>query len=376
VVAAIIEGVDAGKLAGTITAGKAPDITKSPVPRYDLLDIEAYVAMSIQVVRGCPHDCEFCDVTARFGKVPRYKTDEQVKAELAAILATGFRGSVFVSDDNFIGKRKEAARVVAAIEAWQYARQSPFRFLTQADIGLAEEDELFSSMVNAGFYAVFIGFESPSAEALEGAGKTQNVNVNAPAACAKLRRAGIDPYGGFILGFDADNVESFERMFKFVSDCHLPVAMVGMLTAFPGTALWQRASREGRLISGSTGGDQFVISNVRPVGMSHRELVQGYRRLIKALYEPAEYFRRAESCIDELRPKRKWAVGLRDIYAVMRSIVMQGAFSKYAGIYRRFILKAFAEGKVGRAFILAIYFYHIRKYIRRVVLPRLDNELA
>src|SRR6266545_1164046 len=231
------------------TGGERPDLAQARVPRFDLVDLDAYSTFAIQVSRGCPFTCEFCDIIEVFGRVPRVKSPAQVVAELEALRRLGARGPLFLVDDNFIGNRRAAAKVLEAVSAWQR---------------------------EAGRTAVFVGIESPNAASLREAGKRQNLRMDAAEAVRTLTRAGLEVFAGFIVGFDHDDPSIFEQQAEFIAALPIPRAMVGMLLALPGTALWRRLEREGRLGSRASG-DQFDRPNFAPA-MGEAALVAGYRR--------------------------------------------------------------------------------------------------
>ncbi len=371
----LVADLEAGSLRPRYAASGQPDMRLSPVPRYDLLRRGAYCAMAVQISRGCPHLCEFCNVRMLFGRRPRYKTPEQVVAELQAICDTGYRGNVFFVDDNFIGDIRAAKAVLLAIRDWQNSRGRPFLFYTEADIRLAEKDELVDLMVESGFFAIFTGFESSSDAALKEAGKTQNVSVDAAAAVSRLRRKGLLVYGGFIVGFDADGPECFGRTNDLIDDCRIDFAMAGVLIAIPGTPLEQRLRREGRLLS-ETVGDSLGLTNIEPKRMTRLELLRGYRRLLERLYDPKRFFERAYASLVEWKQGVKRRLTVREVFAVPRSIIRQGVFSRYSLHYWKFLLRTLFRrpGKIARAFAMAISGHHFFRYTRRVVLPQLRAE--
>ncbi len=371
-IASLTEDVSSGALRPVYRASGPPEMTASPVPRYDLLRRKAYCAMAVQVSRGCPHLCEFCNVRMLFGRRPRYKAPAQVAAELQAILDTGYRGNVFFVDDNFIGDVRAAKAVLRAVKDWQDRNGRPFLFYTEADIRLAEQEELVDLMVEAGFFAVFTGFESSSEEALKEVRKTQNLRIDAAAAVRRLRDRGLLVYGGFIVGFDADDEASFERTGAFIEDCRIDFAMTGVLIAIPGTPLEKRLKEEGRLLF-STVGDAFGVTNIVPKRMSRLELLRGYRRLLERLYDPRRFFARASAALAEWKPGRKRRLALRELLAVPRSIVRQGILSRYSPHYWRFMLHTLftQPRKLARAFATAISGHHFFRYTRKVVMPEL-----
>lgn len=372
VIGPLVADLRAGSLKARYVASGMPDMRASPAPRFDLLRRRAYCAMAIQVSRGCPHQCEFCNVRMLFGRRTRYKSPEQVVAELQAVYETGYRGNLFFVDDNFIGNVRAAKSILLAIRAWQADRGRPFLFYTEADIRLAEKDEIADLMVDAGFFAIFTGFESSSEEALKEAGKTQNVHVDAAAAVSRLRQKGLLVYGGFIVGFDADGPECFDRTSDFIDGCGIDFAMAGVLIAIPGTPLEARVRAEGRLLF-ETIGDAFGLTNIAPKRMSRLELLGGYRRLLKRLYDPKRFFERAYESLAEWKQGAKRRLTAREFLAVPRSLLRQGVFSRYSLHYWRFMLRTLftQPRKIARAFAMAISGHHFFRYTRRVVLPQL-----
>jgi radical SAM superfamily enzyme YgiQ (UPF0313 family) len=373
VIGRLIEDLGAGTLAGRYVAAGRPDLSESPTPRYDLLRRKAYCVMSVQVSRGCPHGCEFCNVRILFGRRPRYKSPEQVTAELQAIWDTGDRGNVFFVDDNFIGNPRKAADILRAVDEWQKEYDLPFQFFTETDIKLAERDDLIDLMNKAGFFAVFIGFESPSEEALKASAKRQNVGVDAVEAARHLRSKGLQVYGGFIVGFDTDGPDCGRLIQEMVESSSIDFAMPGMLVAIPGTPLEQRLRAEGRLIENASEGDQFDLTNVLPKGMSRLELLRIYRELIERLYRPKHYFERAYAALAEWKLGAVRRAAKREYLAVVRSVLRQGVFSTYSLHYWKFLLRTLLRNprKASRAFAMAICGHHFFVYTRKVVLPRL-----
>jgi radical SAM superfamily enzyme YgiQ (UPF0313 family) len=354
-----------------------PDLALARVPRFDLCALDRYATLAIQVSRGCPFSCEFCDIIEVFGRVPRVKAATQVISELEALRRLGARGPLFVVDDNFIGSRRAAVPILAAIARWQRENDRPFDLLTEASLDLASEPSLLASMVDAGFTAVFVGIETPNPVALEEAGKTQNLRMDPAEAVHVLTRAGLEVFAGFIVGFDGDGPDIFDRQLGFISSLPIPRAMVGILTALPGTALWRRLDRERRL-RGASAGDQFDRPNFAPA-MGDAPLLAGYRRLLAALFTPEAYFRRCARHLEEVPLRRATALRPGSVATFIRAFWRLGV----RGARRRYFWRLLATGlrraglaAVPRAVTLAILGEHLIRYTEEEVLPRLDRALA
>jgi radical SAM superfamily enzyme YgiQ (UPF0313 family) len=353
-----------------------PDLAQARVPRFDLVDLDAYTTFAIQVSRGCPFSCEFCDIIEVFGRVPRVKAPAQVVAEVEALRRLGARGPLFLVDDNFIGNRRAAAGIVEAIAAWQRERGFPFDLLTEASIDLAAEPALLRAMVDAGFNAVFVGIETPSAASLRAAGKKQNLKVDPAEAVRMLTSAGLEVFAGFIVGFDGDDASIFERQAEFIAALPVPRAMVGMLIALPGTALSRRLAREGRLHGGGSG-DQFDRPNFAPA-MGETALVAGYRRLLAELYSEEGYFRRCVLHL-ETAPFRPTALRHGSVAALRRAVWRLGLLGPRRRWFWRLAFLGLRRGGVtglSKAVTLAILGEHLVRYTREEVLPRLDRLLG
>lgn len=368
---------DRSALPARFEGGGRPDLEPLPPPRYDLLDIEAYHAIGVQWGRGCPFRCEFCDIVELFGRQPRTKAPAQFCAELDAILATGFRGSVFVVDDNFVGNRKRTLALLDALAPWMRARRFPFQFFTEASVDLAGCDDLIAGMVAAGFDYVFLGIETPSPAALREAQKRQNLIVDLNAAVEKLIRSGLDVTAGFIMGFDADDAEALARQREWVLRSPIPQAMIGILTALPGTQLERRLSREGRLVQQASG-ETFGRPNFRSK-VPEATLLETYRATLEQIYRPEEYFARCLRAL-RLRPGSDSRMSLPWRYALrclLRSVWRQGLRGTYRMAYWRFMggVLRHAPRRIARAVALAIAGQHMIGYTREAVLPRLARAI-
>ncbi len=297
-----LEAISAGKEAGIFRSVEKPDVTKSPIPRFDLLRRDDYFQMAIQFSRGCPFNCEFCDIITLYGRTPRTKEPSQTLAELQTLYDLGWRGSLFIVDDNFIGNQRNVKRMLRELIPWMEAHQYPFTFITEASVNLAEDAELLDLMVKAGFYAVFLGIETPDQDSLQVTRKIQNTRNPLAEACEKINSAGLLIYAGFILGFDGERSGAGSRIQAFVEETSIPQPMVGILQALPNTALWNRLKNEQRLVEGGKGGivesgDQNILMNftpTRPIAEIAGEYVESFWRL----YEPTNYLRRCfQQCL-------------------------------------------------------------------------------
>jgi radical SAM superfamily enzyme YgiQ (UPF0313 family) len=282
---------EAGRWQAEYRQDDKPSMLDSPLPRFDLLKVERYRSMAIQFARGCPFNCEFCDIIVMYGRRPRTKSTAQVLAEVEAIHALGV-ANIFVVDDNFIGNKKEAKELLKALAAWQQARGYPLEFMTEVSLNVAQDDELLALMKQAHFTTIFVGIESPRAASLLETKKTQNTREDIVTSVHRIQAAGIEVMAGMIVGFDHDDPSIFEEQFQFIQQARIPISMTGMLNAVPKTPLHARLKAAGRLIADSVG-DQFVFTNVVPGGMSRLELYEGYRSLLRRLYGYRAYRRRA-----------------------------------------------------------------------------------
>jgi len=275
------------------------DMTTVPLPRYDLVPFREYAMGCIQTSRGCPFQCEFCDIIVIFGRRPRIKTAEMVIAEIDAQYQQGVH-VIFLVDDNFIGNKKAAKVILRAIIEWQRQRGYPLAFFTEASLDLAEDDELMQLMADAGMVAVFIGIESPDEEALRETKKFQNVRGGLIERVHKVQAAGLEVYAGMIVGFDQDDVTIFERQYEFLHRARVIGAMAGMLSAIPKTPLYARLEAAGRL-DNAAADDPRIATNVIPLLMTREEMRDGWLQLMDRLYDAENYFER----FDELFIKGK-----------------------------------------------------------------------
>ncbi|MCF3651553.1 B12-binding domain-containing radical SAM protein [Synoicihabitans lomoniglobus] len=299
------------------------DIATTPAPRWDLLELSHYGSMAVQYSRGCPFDCEFCDVTAKFGHRPRIKTPAQITTELDDLHDAGWRGQVFFVDDNLIGNKRSLARdLLPALITWQenHGRRTPF--YTEASINLADDPRLMNQMVEAGFDSVFIGIETPNELALAECNKRQNQQRDLAADVHRIQRAGLQVQGGFIVGFDSDTPNIFHRQVEFIQRSGIVTAMVGLLNALPGTRLHDRLNQEGRLLGNSSGDNVDGTMNFRPT-MPVEKLQAGYQWILEGIYSPKPYYQRVRTFLREyqlprVRSPRSWRNGIGLAQATVR----------------------------------------------------------
>jgi len=355
----------------------APAMTTSPTPRFDLLELEHYDTMSIQTSRGCPYRCEFCDIIEIFGRVPRIKSADQVIAEMEALRTLGWRGAIFVVDDNFIGNRPAVKKLLPRLAAYQAERGHPFDLSTEASINLAADEPLVTAMVEAGFSGVFVGIESPSEASLQATQKTQNLRIDLLTAVEKLSAAGLEVMAGFIVGFDEDGADIFEAQRAFIQSAPIPIAMAGLLMALPETQLWRRLDREGRLRT-TTNGDQFGRPNFEPV-MDEATLIRGYRALLGSLYTPAAYFERVQrQALRGGKTPGRAKVKLADLWKLLKVLFVLGVVRSWRGHFWRLLWKTTRKSphNLRRAVVLAAMGDHMIRYTKEDVLPRLDEALT
>ncbi|MBM0743443.1 DUF4070 domain-containing protein [Phormidium sp. CLA17] len=301
-----LEALRQGETQGIFRSIDKPDVTQSPMPRFDLLKQDAYLMMAIQFSRGCPFNCEFCDIISLYGRKPRTKEPDQALAELQTLYDLGWRGSLFIVDDNFIGNQRNVKRFLRELVPWMEQHNHPFTFITEASVNLAEDDEMLQLMGEAGFYAVFLGIETPDQDSLQVTRKVQNTRNPLIEACLKINEAGLLIYAGFILGFDGERSGAGDRIQAFIEQTSIPQPMLGILQALPNTALWDRLQREQRLIEGTNHatGDLNMLMNfvpTRPISEIAEEYVEGFW----TLYEPQNYLRRClQQCL-KIRLKSK-----------------------------------------------------------------------
>ena len=285
---------------------RKPDVTRTPIPRFDLINLKNYATMSVQFSRGCPFDCEFCDIIKLYGRVPRTKSPEQVLEELDSLYRLGWRGPVFLVDDNFIGNKRDALKLLPAIAEWQKRRGYPFTLSTEASANLALMDTMMDAMVEAGFDSVFVGIETPNPKALLKTKKSQNTSKQQEnylfSAVRKIQQRGMQVQGGFILGLDGDDEGAFDAQIEFIQETGIPVAPIYLLTAVKGTDMYERMKLENRLLETPIGTNAMTLNF--KTEMNYSTLIEGYKRVIATLYDPTleNYFSRCLTLFRHLKP--------------------------------------------------------------------------
>ncbi len=387
------------------TSTEKPDITRTPVPRFDLLNVDNYLTIPIQFSRGCPFQCEFCDIIVMFGRRPRTKTPDQMVLELEAVKQTGYRGEIFIVDDNFIGNKKEVKRLLPALQEWNDANHQRFNFGTEASVDLAQHQDLMDQMARSGFRWVFLGIETPSMAGLKETLKFQNLRDPLTTSVDKVRASGMYVTAGFIIGFDSDGEDIFDRQIEFISAAGIAFSMVGLLFALDGTPLHARMQAAGRLHEPSPERDvdHCGYTNIKTI-LPRRTLLEGYRRVMATLYSPDQFFERGFQTLIRLKAPTSFRDGVAHFLAELRRnlrfLVKPGsprsrpvrALSVVAAAYvllrdlpkdvrrafLRLVLKTLRTrpDKLAGTLELLVFGCHFHRFTLDHVLPQLDAELA
>jgi radical SAM superfamily enzyme YgiQ (UPF0313 family) len=354
------------------------DLMETPVPLWELADGGKYAAMNIQYSRGCPFDCEFCDITNLFGRKPRTKDLYQLLAELESLYTRGWRGAIFFVDDNFIGDRRKLKReVLPAIMEWMERRGRPFYFYTEASIDLADDAVLMEMMVRAGFEEVFIGIETPNEDGLAESSKVQNLNRDLIDSVRRIQHAGLQVHGGFIVGFDGDPPSIFDRQIRFIQESGIVTAMVGVLTALKGTRLHKRLRQEGRLLGDASGNNTDLFLNFIP-RMDATTLISGYQSILDYIYSPRNYYRRVIRLLKEYRPPGPRRIHIQHGYigALYKSILILGVMGKERfQFWRLFFWSLCRKPRLfPLAMTYAVYGFHFRKVTEAIRRSRIIDR--
>lgn len=379
---------EAGERSGTFTAPKFTiDVTKSPIPRFDLLKFEHYLYVGVQFSRGCPFTCEFCDIIELYGRVPRAKTTPQILAELETLYQLGYRGHVDFVDDNLIGNKKALRTLLPELAAWLKARDYPFEFSTEASINIADDANLLKLMREANFFMIFVGIESPDPKILVQTRKKQNTRRNLADSIHTIYRAGMFVTAGFIVGFDSEEGSIADAMADFIEEAAIPVCMVGMLYALPNTQLTRRLAAEGRLHADhdvATGqlSDQCTATlnfdTLRPLS----EILRDYRRILERVYDPSAFAGRLQRLAGMLdRSDRRRDLPEGDIRRKVASIDMVHKIISLmpdarAQFWKTFVDCAKSNPAALRYIVVLMAFYlHLGPFARQVI-AAIDVRLA
>ncbi len=347
------------------------NLAETPLPDYSLVKTSMYNTMDLQLTRGCPFNCEFCDITALFGHKVRIKSTQQILDELEVIYNTGWRKNVFFVDDNFIGNKKILkTELLPAIIIWMESRDYPFRFSTEASINLSDDDELMKLMTKAGFATVFIGIETTEQASLEECGKAQNTNRDLVHSVHKIQYYGLEVNGGFILGFDNDSPSVFQKQIDFIKESGIISAMVGLLNAPKKTQLYQRLKKEGRITSETSGNNTDFSLNFVPM-MEKQLLIDGYKKVINGIYGGKEYYDRVLEFVKRFNPNKKTKIKLTSthVIAFFRSFFKLGIIDTHRRHYwNLFFWTLLNRPKlVPLAITYSVYGFHFRKIFNEVL---------
>jgi radical SAM superfamily enzyme YgiQ (UPF0313 family) len=366
-IATLARDLELGAAKPLYQAAERPEMALSPLPDLSLIKMNRYSTMAVQYSRGCPFNCEFCDIIEIYGRRPRTKAIQQVLAELDQLRAAGWRESVFIVDDNFIGNKARAKELCVALAEWRSQYKTSFDFNTEASLNLADDPELMQLMKEAGFNSVFLGIETPDESGLIASNKLQNTRRSLLESVAIIQSYGMQVMGGFILGFDTDRDDIFDRMVEFIQKSGIPIAMVGLLQAMPGTQLFRRLGREGRILDEGRGDNTGDHLNFLP-HMDAARLTEGYRSVLKRIYSSAAYYERVKLYLSRTQPKsgermsrQRWMTRA-NARAFVTSILRQGVFGRQRWSYWKFLLTVATRYRhcIGSAMTLAVMGYHFQ----------------
>jgi radical SAM superfamily enzyme YgiQ (UPF0313 family) len=372
-IADLARDLEQGKAKPLYQAAERPEMETSPLPDLSLIKMNRYSTMAVQYSRGCPFNCEFCDIIEIYGRRPRTKAVAQVLAELDQLRAAGWREAVFIVDDNFIGNKARAKELCVALAEWRNQYKISFDFNTEASLNLADDPELMQLMKDAGFVSVFLGIETPDESGLIACNKLQNTRRSLLDSVALIQSYGMQVMGGFILGFDTDRDDIFDRMVDFIQKSGIPIAMVGLLQAMPGTQLFQRLRKEGRILDAGHGDNTDDKLNFLP-SMDAKRLVEGYRSVLKRIYSCEAYYDRVRLYLSRTYPRnskqktRQQWLTVSNARAFVTSLVRQGVFGRQRWSYWKFLLTVATRYRhcVGAAMTLAVMGYHFQVMTRRL----------
>jgi radical SAM superfamily enzyme YgiQ (UPF0313 family) len=374
-----VAAIERGDRTGVFRSTEKPAVTETPIPRYDLLEMDAYDNMSVQFSRGCPFQCEFCDIIVLYGRKPRTKTPEQLLAELQRIYDLGWRGAVFMVDDNFIGNKRNVKLLLKELKIWMAEKGYPFGLTTEASVDLAQDEELLELMVECNFKKVFVGIETPDEDSLALTQKFQNTRDPLNESIDRITKAGMQVMAGFIIGFDGEKAQAGDRIVRFVEQTEIPLAMFSMLQALPSTALWDRLEKEGRLLNGSANINQTTLMNFIPT-RAIEEIATEYVNAFWQLYDPAAYLDRIFRYYMKLGAVKN-AKSLRPSWKTIRALLMllwkQGVIAQTRWLFWRNLAQVLLQKprQLEIYLTLCAYLEHFTEY-RFLVKEQINTQLA
>ncbi|MEC7754975.1 B12-binding domain-containing radical SAM protein [Roseivirga sp. UBA1976] len=392
-----VDALSRGEASGIFRSKDKPDVTLSPVPRYDLLQLDAYFLMAIQYSRGCPFRCEFCDIIILYGRKPRTKTFSQVQAELDILFELGWRGGIFFVDDNFIGNKRTVKPFLEKLIDWQTTNGYPFSFTTEASIDMAHDDELLELMVMSKFSTVFIGIETPDTDSLTLTLKHQNNRQPMNESLEKIAKSGLRIMAGFIIGFDDEKKGAGERVFQFATENAIPGVTFSMLQALPGTALWDRLKENGRLLDDANLNQTTLLNFVptRPIEDIAKEYVEAFWKL----YDPKVYLKRVfdhfmmvgqarvhsdPELRAQLKNRHKTDFDFKGVLFGLKMLFKLGFIRSTRFVFWKYLYLMFKKnpGGIGNFFTFAVFMEHflpyrkmVKKEIQEALQARMDGNV-
>ena len=384
-----LEDLAAGTPRAIYQDPRKADVETSPVPRFDLLDFSKYNHIGIQWCRGCPFNCEFCDIIELFGRVPRAKSSEQIFRELQRLYDLGYRGHVDLVDDNFIGNKKLVKEFLPKLKVWLEDHEWPFEFTTEASINLADDPVLMKLMQDVGFFAIFVGIESPDEQTLVSMQKRQNTHRSIPDSIHKIYEHGMFVNAGFILGFDTEQGSVARGIIECIEQTGIPVSMAGLLTALPTTQLTRRLASEGRLpkdfdVAPEGDGDQCTAGLNFVTRRPRAEILADYLQVIETIYSPKNYFGRVlrvgkslKSSGRRFRPTLRHR--LRELKGFFRMTMKLGFARTTRGPFWRTVFGSLWKNPksiryTGALIALYIHFGPFAQYVAKRIRGALDKE--
>ena len=361
-----LKDLENGNLKRMYSSLERPDVALTPVPDWSLIKMNNYASMATQISRGCPFNCDFCDIIVMNGRVPRVKSPQQVIAEFDALYNAGWRGTLFIVDDNFIGNKVKVIEILKQIGTWMKIKNKPFALYTEASINLSDDPEIMDLMREANFNSVFIGIETPEEEGLKSCGKVQNTNKNLHDKIRILQNNGFQVQAGFIVGFDTDTPKTFDNMIKFIQTSGIVTAMVGLLTALPDTQLFKRLQQAGRILKIPTGNNTDCTINFIPK-MNVDSLIAGYKSVLSSIFSPKNYYQRVKTYLQEYRkyaktPSLPFLTKVRALSGALWELGIRGQGKRH--FWKLCIWTTFYRpGLLTEAISLSIYGYHYRKVL-------------